>query len=410
VGRRELANGGGQAVSDVPQSPQAAASPRRRRFIGFAVIGVLGIAVLAARGIYQRYTHTHVRTDDAYIEGTVYTVASRIAGTVARVVPETNQRVRAGEVLVEIDPDFAGAKLREAETALQAETARGTEIEAQAAVARSRIKAAEAALARVVAQREELAAAVAAREAEVRARQAQLDQARIDLTRAENLLAKKVVPRDRYDKANTAAESAEAALAAARELQRQAEVTLASHAAAVAQSRAAVEVEKTALSQAEAARGTHAEQVRGRGVQVELAQLNLGYTKIVSPAEGYVTKKAVEAGNQVQAGQPLMAVVSLEGLHVVANYKETQLHSIRPGQPARLRVDALPGREFTGRVESIMAGTGAAFSLFPPENASGNYVKVVQRIPVKILLDPRQPGAELLRIGMSVVPTILNED
>jgi len=122
-----------------------------------------------------------------------------------------------------------------------------------------------------------------------------------------------------------------------------------------------------------------------------------------------VTKKAVEVGNQVQAGQPLLAVVSLEDLYVVANYKETQLHAIRPGQRARLRVDALPGREFTGRVESIMAGTGAAFSLFPPENASGNYVKVVQRIPVKILLDPRQPGAELLRIGMSVVPTVLNE-
>jgi membrane fusion protein (multidrug efflux system) len=392
------------------EGPRTPLSPRRRRFVGFAVIGALAVAVVAARGIYLRYTHTHISTDDAYVEGTVHTIAARIAGTAARVHPDTNQRVRAGEVLVEIDPDVAGARLKEAETALQAETARGAEIEAQAAGARSRIKAAEAGLARVVAQREELVAAVAVREAEVRARKAQLDQARIDLTRAENLLAKKVAPQDRYDKAKTAAESAQAALAAAQEQRRQAEVALANHAAAVAQARAAVEVERTALAQAEAARGTHVEQVRGRGVQVELAQLNLGYTKVVSPADGYVTKKAVENGNQVQAGQPLMAVVSLDGLHVVANYKETQLHSIRPGQRARLRVDALPGREFTGRVDSIMAGTGAAFSLFPPENASGNYVKVVQRIPVKIVLDPGQPGAELLRIGMSVVPTILNED
>jgi len=397
-------------MSEVSQAPLAAASPRRRRFIGFAVIGVLGVAAIAARGFYQRYTHTHIRTDDAYVEGTVYTIAPRISGTAAKVYPATNQRVRAGEVLVEVDPDVAGAKLREAESALQAETARGAEIEAQAAGARSRISAAEAGFSRVVAQREELAAAVAVREAEVRARQAQLDQARIDLTRAENLLAKKVAPQDRYDKARTAAESAQAALAAAQEQRRQAEVALANHATAVAQARAAVEVEKTTLAQAQAARGTHAEQVRGRGVQVELAQLNLGYTKIVSPADGYVTKKAVEAGNQVQAGQPLMSVVSSEGLYVVANYKETQLHAIRPGQRARLRVDALPGREFTGRVDSIMAGTGAAFSLFPPENASGNYVKVVQRIPVKILLDPQQPGAELLRIGMSVVPTVLNEN
>lgn len=397
-------------MSEGVQETKGPGAPRRRRFLGFAIIAVLGVAVLAARGVYQRYTHAHIRTDDAYVEGTVYTVAPRIPGTVAAVHAGTNQRVRAGEVLVEIDPDVAGARLREAQTALQTETARGAEIEAQVAGVRSRIGAAEAGLARVVAQREELAAAVAAREADVRARQAQLDQARIDLTRAENLLAKKVAPRDRYDRAKTAAEGAEAALVAARELRRQAEVALESHAAAVKQARAAVEVEKTALAQAEAARGTHGEQVRGRGVQVELAQLTLDYTKIAAPADGYVTKKAVEPGNQVQAGQPLLAVVSLEGLHVVANYKETQLHAIRPGQRAVLRVDALPGREFTGRVESIMAGTGAAFSLFPPENASGNYVKVVQRIPVKIVLDPQQPGADLLRVGMSVVPTILNED
>jgi membrane fusion protein (multidrug efflux system) len=147
--------------------------------------------------------------------------------------------------------------------------------------------------------------------------------------------------------------------------------------------------------------------VRGKGVQVELAQLTLDYTSVPSPADGFVTRKAVEPGNQVQAGQPLLAVVSLESPRVVANYKETQLHLIRPGQAVRLRVDALPGREFAGKVESIMAGTGSAFSLFPPENASGNFVKVVQRIPVRIALDAGQPGLDLLRVGMSVVPTIL---
>jgi membrane fusion protein (multidrug efflux system) len=118
----------------------------------------------------------------------------------------------------------------------------------------------------------------------------------------------------------------------------------------------------------------------------------------------------VEAGNQIQAGQPLLAVVSLSDLSIVANYKETQVHAIKPGQPVRIKVDALPDREFTGRVHSVMAGTGAAFSLFPPENASGNYVKVVQRIPVKIVLDPGQGAEEVLRVGMSVNPTILAEE
>jgi membrane fusion protein (multidrug efflux system) len=262
----------------------------------------------------------------------------------------------------------------------------------------------------VLALREELASAVAVREADLRAKKVLLEQARIDLQRAESLVEKKVSPQDRLDKAKTSYESAQAAFESAQELVRQAQITLANHATAVLQARAAVEVEKAALAQTEAERRTHAEKVRGRGVQVELAQLNLGYTSVTSPADGYVTRKAVEPGNQVQAGQPLLAVVSLEGVHVVANYKETQLHSIRPGQRVELRVDALPGRGFSGRVESIMAGTGAAFSLFPPENASGNFVKVVQRIPVRIALDAGQPGLELLRVGMSVVPTILTED
>ena len=273
----------------------------------------------------------------------------------------------------------------------------------------TRIAAAEANLARVLASREELAAAVAVREADVRSRTVLLGQARSDLTRAENLFAKKVIPRDRFEQAQTAAESARESLASARELKKQAEVALANHATAVAQARAAVAVEKTALSQAEAAILTHGEQVKGRESQVAIARLTLGYATLVSPADGFVTRKAVEVGNQIQAGQPLLAVVSLSDLSVVANYKETQIHAIKPGQPVRIKVDALPDREFTGRVESVMAGTGAAFSLFPPENASGNYVKVVQRIPVKIVLDPNQGAEEVLRVGMSVNPTILAE-
>jgi membrane fusion protein (multidrug efflux system) len=343
-------------MSEVPQAPLSAspatppAPPRRRRFVGFLVVGVLAVAVVVARD-----------------------------------------------------------QLGEAEAALQAETLRGGELAALRAGAGTRIAAAEANLARVLASREEFAAAVAVREAEVRSRTVLLGQARNDLTRAENLFAKKVIPRDRLEQAQTAAESAGESLAAAQEQKKQAEVALANHATTVAQARAAVAVEKTALSQAEAAIRTHGEQVKGRESQVAIARLTVGYATITAPADGYVTKKAVEVGNQVQAGQPLMAVVSMRDLSVIANYKETQVHAIKPGQAVRVVVDALPEREFTGRVQSVMAGTGAAFSLFPPENASGNYVKVVQRIPVKIVLDPNQGAEELLRVGMSVNPTILAE-
>lgn len=405
-------------MSDVSQAPAPPAplpppqsmSPQRRRFVGFLVVGALVVAAVAGRAWYQRYNLTHIRTEDAYVEGAIYSVASRVPGTVTSVHVALNQRVRAGDLLVELDPDVAREKLAEAQSALQAETLRGGELEAQRAGAATRIAAAEANLARVVAAREEFAAAIAVREADVRSRAVVLGQARSDLTRAENLFAKKVIPRDRFEQAQTAAESAREALAAAQELKKQAEVALANHATAVAQARAAVSVEKAARGQAEAAIRTHGEQVKGRESQSAIAKLNLGYTALVAPAEGYVTKKAVEAGNQVLAGQPLLAVVSLRDLYVVANYKETQIHAIKPGQPVRISVDAIPGRVLTGRVESLMAGTGAAFSLFPPENASGNYVKVVQRIPVKILLDPDQGTEGSLRVGMSVVPTILAAD
>jgi membrane fusion protein (multidrug efflux system) len=148
-------------------------------------------------------------------------------------------------------------------------------------------------------------------------------------------------------------------------------------------------------------------QVKLAEEQLRQAELNLGYTRVTAPADGYVTRKSVQTGNQVKDGQPLMAVVDLDNLYVVANYKETEMEHIRPGQAARIEVDAFPGREFTGKVDSIMAGTGVSFSLFPAENATGNYVKIVQRIPVKIVLDPGADKDHVLRIGMSVIPTVL---
>ncbi len=150
-----------------------------------------------------------------------------------------------------------------------------------------------------------------------------------------------------------------------------------------------------------------AAQVKLAEEQLRQAELNLSYTTVVAPANGYVTKKSVETGNQVQAGQPLMALVDLDNLYVVANYKENQMENIRPGQEVTMTVDSFPGKVFKGKVDSIMAGTGVSFSLFPAENATGNYVKVVQRIPVKIVFQEGADKDHLLRIGMSVVPTVL---
>ena len=148
-------------------------------------------------------------------------------------------------------------------------------------------------------------------------------------------------------------------------------------------------------------------QVKLAEEQLRQAELNHGYTTVVAPADGYVTRKSVQIGNQVQTGQPLMAIVDLDNLFVVANYKETEMELIRPGQDVTMTVDSFPGKEFKGKVDSIMAGTGVSFSLFPAENATGNYVKVVQRIPIKIVFQEGTDKEHLLRIGMSVEPVVL---
>ena len=169
---------------------------------------------------------------------------------------------------------------------------------------------------------------------------------------------------------------------------------------------AAEELHRTQAALGSAAQGAIHPLIQKREAELEQAKLDLSYTDINSPASGYVTRKSVELGNRIQPGQPMMSVVPLDDIWVVANYKETQLENVRAGQPVEITVDTYPGLKLMGRVESIMAGTGAAFSLFPPENATGTFVKVVQRIPVKILLE-EDPGPEhVLRVGMSVVTTI----
>jgi len=318
----------------------------------FMIVGVIVVVGLIAGYLYRGYNKTHISTDDAYIDGDIYTIAAKVNGTVKAVLVDDNQAVKKGDLIVEIEPADYDVKLMEARSALDVEKAKLDESETKIASARANLELARA----------------------------NLKLAEIEKNRADKLIQEQVIPQERYDRAMTTYEVARAQVTAAEEQ----------------------------LRQAESQKITQASLIKQKDASASLANLNYEYTKIYAPADGYVTKKNVQPGNQIQAGQPMMAVVSLEkGLSILANYKETEVENIRPGQEVKITVDSYPGRVFKGKVDSIMAGTGVTFSLFPAENATGNYVKVVQRIPVKIKLDQGTDKDHVLRIGMSVVPTVL---
>jgi membrane fusion protein (multidrug efflux system) len=218
---------------------------------------------------------------------------------------------------------------------------------------------------------------------------------------------RQVISREAFEKAQTDAEVAAAQDDVAKEELRLAEAALPTQEAIIAQKGAVISQRQSVATQREARIRQMEAQVQQRESALAEARLLHRYTSVLSPVDGYVTRKAVEAGQVVSPGQSLLAVAALDNVWVVANYKETDIERIRPGQEVEIRVDTFKGRKFRGTVDSIMAGTGSAFALFPPENASGNYVKVVQRVPVKIVLSRGEDPGHILRIGMSVVPTIL---
>ncbi len=317
----------------------------------FMIVGLIVLVGLIVGFFYSQYRKTHISTDDAFIDGNVHTIAAKINGTVKNIYVSDNQHVKQGDLLIEIDPADYSVRYREASSVVHAEKAKLDEAETRIAAARANLELAKA----------------------------NLKLAELEKTRSENLYQKEVLPKDRYDRAMTGYE------------------------VAVAQVKAAEEQLRSAQSQ----KLTQFSTIRQKEATAALAELNYQYTKIYAPVEGYVTKKTVQLGNQIQAGQPLMAVVGLQDIWVTANYKETQMGKIRPGQAVEMSVDAYPGVVFHGKVDSIMAGTGVTFSLFPAENATGNYVKVVQRIPIKIVFNPGENNNHPLRIGMSVEPTVI---
>jgi len=395
-----------------------------RLAIAAVVVAIIGV------GAWLWLTAGRQSTDDAQVDARVTQIAPRVGGTITKVAVNDNQRVEAGAVLIELDPrdyqvavDKAKAELADAEanavaarsnvpiTATTATsgvtTARGGIAQSQAAVAAAE-KEVEAARSRVVT-------------AQARVREAETNATKTarDVERFRGLLAKDEIAQQQFDSAVAAADSAKAAADSARSQVveaeagiRVAESHLVQARAGEQQAHAELQTAQTAPDQVTATKArASAAEARAQQARANLAQaeLNLQYTVIKAPAGGVVSKKGVNVGQVVQAGQPLLALVQIDDVWVTANFKETQLKDMRPGQRAKVEVDALGGREFNGKVDSIAGATGARFSLLPPENATGNFVKVVQRVPVKIVLDGAQDPEKLLRPGMSVVPTVFTK-
>ena len=352
---------------------------RKTAVIFFAVLFVAGVFSVL---FYMQYQKTHISTDDAFVSGKIHVIASKISGTVQAIHFDDNKAVKKGDLLCEIDPVDQDVKVKESGALLEAEKSRLVETREKISVAEKQLT--------------EAGHRLASARANLDFQLSNLKQAELDLKRAENLIKKDVISQDRMDRTRTAYEMASARAQTAREELKQADASVETQKALIRQTRSSLTAQSSIVGQREAS--------------LNAEKLKQGYTKIYSPADGYITRKSVEVGNQVQPGQPLMSVVPLEDTWVVANYKETQLAGVKPGQKVRIKVDMYSGKTFEGVVDSVMAGTGSAFSLFPPENATGNYVKIVQRIPVKITLKKGADPDHVLRVGMSVVPTILVED
>jgi len=334
-------------------------SNRRRKI----VIGIAALAVGVAVGTYYlEFVAPYESTDDAFIESHVTPIAPQVAGRVEKVLVEDNQFVSAGDVLVQIDPSDYQAKLDQERADLSSATSRLDQANAQFTVDQAKVE-------------QEKANVIAA---EAEAKRADADSKRYEA------IGTSGVSESQIDLADTQARSADAQVTVARnkELAAESQVTL---------DRANIETAAAAVKSSQAT--------------VRQAELDLSYAQVRAHESGYVTHRTVEADSYIQPGQALLAIVP-KTVWVVANFKETQLNHMRPGQPVTLRVDAYPGTRFTGHVDSIQAGAGARFSLLPPENASGNYVKVVQRVPVKIALDNIGDAQHLLGPGMSVVPEV----
>lgn len=327
----------------------------KKKKVALFILSALIISGIIIGVLYYNYLKNNISTDDAYIQGSIHLASPKIAGTVLKVYVNDNQQVKKGDTLIIIDPKDFDIKIENAKASLDLAVNEVSSLYASLASANAKVKIAEASY----------------------------KQALTDYQRNEQLYREGVISKDLIDRSNTSLDVAAGSLKNAKE-----------------------ELRKIKAQIGESSQKGKEALIRQKEAVLKEALTQKEYATIIAPADGYVTKKSVEEGNYIYPGQPVLAVVSLNDVWVVANYKETQVTNIKKGQKVKIKVDTYPGRTFYGRVDSIMAGTGATFSLIPPENATGNFVKVVQRIPVKIVLD-KVSDSETLRPGMSVIPTII---
>jgi len=369
-----------KSVSSSPPPPSAVNGRKLAKLNSpwFLWTATIVLAVLLFFGLgYLFDVLTHESTDDAFITADVVSIAPRIAGQVTAIYVLDNEMVRSNELLMEIDPANYSITVAQKETSAEAQSANYKAYLAGYELMRTKVTTAEASARKSKADAD--AAAATAK------------WARKDLDRAKELLKDKTVSQRELDAAETADTKAQAGLKSAQE-------NVDEENSKVDEARATVTATGAAITMA-LAQWTEAQ------TNVASAQLDLSYTKIFAPCDGRVTRKEVETGNYIQVGQQLMSVVQNNDW-VVANFKESQLKKMKPGQPVLVEIDALGGKKFRAHVDSVQAGSGAAFSLLPPENATGNYVKVVQRVPVKILFDEPLPAGHTIGPGLSVTPDV----
>lgn len=388
----------------VPVAP-AKAKPKKR----LVVFGVLGV-LLASGGAYWMSRRGLESTDDAQVDADVVALAPRTSGVVVKVEFDDNAQVKAGQLLATLDPEPAKARLAQAEAQLEAAKATWDAAESDArlaetnANANSRVATASlsAASAGAVSSRDQIAEA----RARVTSATAQQSQAQSDLDRTKRLVATGALSQAQLDSAQTAYDTATAQLAQAQAMLSTMQSNSAAAQSHIAEASAKVEQARpidVIVAQAQAKARAAKARVQELEASRDLAKLDLSYTEIRAPQDGLVSRKTVAVGQTLAAGTPIAQLVPAKAMWITANFKETQLEKMKVGQPVEIDVDALPSHSLHGTVESLSGATGARFALLPPDNASGNYTKVVQRVPVRIKLTDIPPG---LRPGLSVDATV----
>jgi membrane fusion protein (multidrug efflux system) len=407
---READDAAEKTGSEKPESGSKVSSRKLSRLV---LLTIFAIAV-AATSLWWLHSQNYESTDDAQIEGHLDLVSARISGTVTYVNPrvENNQLVQAGTLLIELDPRDYAAELEHAKANLDTRSAEARSAQVTVPIvdasAFGQLHSAEAAKEQSLASVESEQANLVAARHKLQQDEAIFARAERDRARYQALVEKQEISRSDYDARQTEATAASEAVETDRATITSQEQKIAEARSLVIQREAQIEASRIAPQQVTDARAKsdsasgHLEQARA---DLHTAQLNLSYTKIYAPVSGVIGRKTVELGHRVQPGQSLLVIVPLDDIWITGNFKETQLKRMRPGQSVNVRVDTFE-RDYKGKVESLPGAAGPLFSLFPPENATGNYVKVVQRFPVRIRLAKDQDAEHLLRPGMSVEPTV----